>query len=127
MWKSLARNNLAFPSRLLDVLSRKQQRGNKVVGIALELRAPKAQQDFVILVENKTVLRAVDPKIMERGPHLGRESEIRRGPLLFADDHPKLIHDLSFAYALEKRAGKSVVRLPVDRRQVRNSAIRAIP
>ena len=86
----------------------KQHRGNEVVGITLELRAPKPEQDFVILVKNQTVLRAVDSKLVERRPHLGRESEIGRGPLLFGDDDSQFIHDLSFAYALEKRAHKAV-------------------
>ena len=63
------------------MLPGKQHGRNKVIGIALELRATKAEQDFVILVEDQTVFWAVDAKVVQRGTHLRRESEIGGGPL----------------------------------------------
>ena len=58
--------------------------------------------------KDKTVLWAVDAKLVNRGPHLGRESEIGRGLLAFADHDAKLVHNLVFTYPLESRADKAV-------------------
>ena len=79
-----------------------------MVGVALEFRAAKLEQGFVILVKNQAVLRPVDAKLMDRRAHLGGEGEIGSSSLLLADDNAKLVYNLGFSDAFEKRAHKSV-------------------
>ena len=83
-----------------------------MIGVALELRAAKPEHNLVIVIEDETVLGAVDAKLVERGTHLGREGEIGGGPFRIRDDHSKLIHNIFFTSSLEKRAGKPVSNYP---------------
>src|SRR5438270_5633735 len=53
-----------------EMLFRKQHWGNEVVGVTLEFRAPKPEHDFVILIENETILWAVDAKLVKQRAHL---------------------------------------------------------
>src|ERR1700721_1535871 len=78
-----------------------------MIGEALEFGTPKPDYHFVALVKNKAVLWAINSKLMERGLHLARESEIGCA-LLVKNDHPKLIHDTGFAHFLERRTGEPV-------------------
>ena len=83
-------------------------RRDEMLDVALEPRAAKLDERLLILIENKTVLRAIDTKLMERGTHLRRESEIGRRPLLFANDNSQFIDDFVLAHALEKRTRESI-------------------
>ena len=57
-------------SQVPEVLLREYHRRNELLGITLERGAAQLDQRFVILIEDETVLCAIDAKLMERGTHL---------------------------------------------------------
>src|SRR5213594_3329050 len=90
------------------MLLRENHRGNELLDVALEPPASKLDQCLLILINDKTVFRAIDTELMDRGTHLRREGEIGCGAFFFANDDSKFIHYLAFAHPLEKRADKAV-------------------
>jgi hypothetical protein len=61
----------------------------------------------VILVNDQTILRAVDPEFLEQRFHSGGEGEVSRSSLFLEDHNSKLIHNLGLAYRFENRTSKA--------------------
>src|SRR5258706_346459 len=91
-----------------QVLSRKSERGDKLLEIAFVPCASQLDQSLVILVQQKAISRAVNAELMERRAHLRGKSEIRRGAIFLGDDHPELIDDLLLAFSPQGGAHETV-------------------
>src|SRR2546425_8672849 len=91
-----------------EILLRETHWGDELLEIALEPAASKLDQCLLILIKNQTVFLAINSNLMERGPHLRRESEIGGRALLFTNDDSQFIHDLVLSHPLEKRTHKAV-------------------
>src|ERR1051326_1641598 len=93
------------------LLCKHHGRNERLAGAGVP-RPLKVDHRLLILIENQTVLRAIDTKLMNRGTHLRGESEVSRGARLFGDDDSHLVDDLAFAQALKKRTGEPMRNYP---------------
>src|SRR5205814_9981567 len=91
-----------------DLLPRNRDRWDEFLAVTLASGAGHFDQRLVILIEDQTVFRTVDAKLMQRGMHLRRKREIGGRALIVGDDDAKLVDDFAFTQALELRADEPV-------------------
>src|SRR5262249_54551317 len=94
--------------KIREMLPGKQKRRHELIAVALKTLSGEPDQDVVIVIQHQSILRAKKAQLVNRWTHLGREREIGRYALLLGYDDPKLVDDLCFAHAPEKRARKTV-------------------
>ena len=91
-----------------EMLPCHHDRGNEHLKIAFVSVSSQLDECLCILIQNKTVLRAIDAKLVEVGAHLRGESEIGGRAFLFSNNDSEFIDDFAFAHALKKRTYKAI-------------------
>jgi len=100
--KILARKSSEVSGHVRTILLCQCQWGSEFLEITFEFGASKVDQRLLILIENQTVLQAIDAELMKRWPHLRGKSEVGCSSIKFRNHRSQLVHDLGFAQFSEK-------------------------
>src|SRR5439155_14950448 len=91
-----------------QVLFGQDHRREEMLRVALVPLALEPDQRFVVLIEQQTMARPINPKLMERRAHLARKREVGGRRILVRNEHSELIHDLVLSERSEHWAHEAV-------------------
>jgi hypothetical protein len=96
------------PAHICQILLGEGNRVYELLSMTDISLAAQLNERFLVLIENKAVLLAINSELMQSRPHLGRKSKIGSRAFVVADNDSQVIDNFLFAHAPENWTGESI-------------------